>query len=148
DIVRRARARGVAITSEVCAHHFALTDEEVERTNYSTNTKMHPPLRTAADVEAMKEGLRDGTIDAICTDHAPHAGFEKETEFVAAPFGIIGLETAWGLAGRELIAPSILTMEDCVKKITVEPRRILRIAQPEVAVGALANLTIFDAATR
>jgi dihydroorotase len=148
DIVRRAKNRGVAITAEVCAHHFALTDEEVERTNYSTNTKMHPPLRTAADVEAIKEGLRDGTIDAICTDHAPHAAFEKETEFVAAPFGIIGLETAWGLVGRELIAPSVLTLEECVRKITVEPRRILRLANPEIRTGAAANLTIFDGETR
>jgi dihydroorotase len=148
DIVRRARKRGVAITAEVCAHHFALTDEEVERTNYSTNTKMHPPLRTAADLEAIKEGLRDGTIDAICTDHAPHASFEKETEFVAAPFGIIGLETAWGLVGRDLIAKSVLTLEECVRKVTVEPRRILRLANPEISTGAAANLTIFDGDTR
>lgn len=148
EIVRRAKKRGVAITSEVCTHHFALTDEEVERRNFSTNVKMHPPLRTADDVEAMKQGLRDGTIDAICTDHAPHAGFEKETEFVAAPFGIIGLETAWGLTGRELIASSVLSVEECVRKFTVEPRSILRIAHPEIKVGASANLTVFDAETR
>ncbi|MEX0746898.1 MAG: dihydroorotase, partial [Rhodothermales bacterium] len=108
DLVRRAKARGVRVTAEACTHHFALTDEEVETTGFSTNTKMHPPLRSREDVEAIKEGLRDGTIDVICTDHAPHASFEKEVEFIAAPFGILGLETAWGLIGRELIATNVL----------------------------------------
>nr|WP_243664321.1 dihydroorotase [Rhodothermus marinus] len=87
ELVRQAKARGVRVTAEVCPHHFTLTDEAVERTGFSTNTKMHPPLRTAADIAAIKEGLRDGTIDAICTDHAPHASFEKEVEFIEAPFG-------------------------------------------------------------
>ena len=91
--------------------------------------------------------LRDGTIDAICTDHAPHASFEKEVEFVAAPFGIIGLETAWGLTGRELVAPGVLTVEQAVEKLTVSPRRILRLPVPKVAKGEKANLTIFDATT-
>ena len=125
ELVRRARAEGIHVTTEVCTHHFTLTDEAVETTGYSTDTKMHPPLRTAADVAAMKEGLRDGTIDVICTDHAPHASFEKEVEFVAAPFGIIGLETAWGLVGRELLAPGVLTPAEAVYKLTVAPRRIL-----------------------
>lgn len=148
EIVRRAKSRGTRITAEVCPHHFAMTDAEVERSDYSTNTKMHPPLRTQADVDAIKAGLRDGTIDAICTDHAPHASFEKEVEFDAAPFGIIGLETAWGLIGRELIAGKVLSMEDSVRKITVEPRRILRLPVPRLSADAPANLTIFDSTTK
>lgn len=148
DLVRQAKARGVDVTAEVCAHHFTLTDEAVEATDFSTDTKMHPPLRSAEDVEAMKEGLRDSTIDAICTDHAPHASFEKEVEFIEAPFGIIGLETAWGLVGRELIQPGVLSVEEAVRKLTVAPRRILGLEVPRLAEGQPANLTIFDAETR
>jgi len=123
QLVREAKKRGIPVTAEVCTHHFTLTDEVVETSDFDTHTKMHPPLRPAHDVEAMKAGLRDGTIDAICTDHAPHASFEKEVEFIAAPFGIIGLETAWGLIGRELIAPGVLTLEQSVHKLTVAPVR-------------------------
>ncbi|MDX1546638.1 MAG: dihydroorotase, partial [Rhodothermales bacterium] len=147
-LVREAKAKGVPVTAEVCTHHFALTDEAVEETGFSTHTKMHPPLRTAADVEAMKEGLRDGTIDAICTDHAPHASFEKEVEFIAAPFGILGLETAWGLTGREVIELGVLTAAEAVYKLAVAPRRILGLDVPRLAEGAAANLTVFDATTR
>ncbi len=148
DLVRQAKERGVRVTAEVCTHHVALTDEAVESTGFSTEVKMHPPLRTAADVEALKEGLRDGVIDVICTDHAPHAPFEKEVEFLAAPFGILGLETAWGLIGRELIAPGVLTVAEAVQKITVAPRRILGLPLPVVSEGEEANLTVFDATTR
>ncbi len=148
ELVRRAKAEGIRVTAEVCTHHFALTDQVVEDTHYSTHTKMHPPLRPASDVEAMKAGLKDGTIDAICTDHAPHATFEKEVEFIAAPFGILGLETAWGLVGRELIEPGVLTMTEAVHKLTVAPRRIMRVPMPRIEAGAEANLTIFDATTR
>ena len=148
DLVRQAKARGIPVTAEVCPHHFTLTDEAVETTAFSTHTKMHPPLRTAADVEAMKTGLRDGTIDAFCTDHAPHASFEKEVEFIAAPFGIIGLETAWGLVGRALIAPGVLSVAEAVRKLTVAPRRILGLPLPRLAEGEPANLTIFDTTTR
>ena len=148
ELVRRAKAQGVRITAEVCAHHLALTDEAVESTGFSSDVKMHPPLRPAADVEALKEGLRDGSIDVLCTDHAPHAPFEKEVEFLAAPFGIIGLETAWGLIGRELVAPGILRVAEAVWKITAAPRQILGLPVPVVAEGEAANLTIFDAATR
>jgi len=146
-IVRDAKQRGVPITAEVCAHHFTLTDQAVEDSDYHTHTKMHPPLRTAADVEAMKAGLADGTIDAICTDHAPHAPNEKDVEFEAAPFGILGLETAWGLIGRELIRPGVLTLARAVEAITIAPRRIMRIPVPRVAVGEKANLTVFDETT-
>ena len=108
---------------------------------------MHPPLRTAADVEAIEEGLRDGTIDALCTDHAPHASFEKEVEFIAAPFGIIGLETAWGLVGRALIAPGVFSVAEAVRKLTIAPRRILGLPLPRLAEGEPTNLTIFDTTT-
>ncbi|GAB5535774.1 MAG: dihydroorotase [Rubricoccaceae bacterium] len=147
DIVRRAKARGVPITTEACPHHWALTDEAVAESEYDTHTKMHPPLRTAADVQAIKDGLADGTIDVIATDHAPHAGFEKEVEFIEAPFGILGLEMCWGLTGRDLIRPGVLTMEDAVYKMVVAPREILQLDVPEISEGELANLTIFDADT-
>ena len=148
ELVREAKARGVNITAEVCTHHLALTDEAVEASGFSTHTKMHPPLRSADDVAALKDGLRDGTIDALCTDHAPHASFEKEVEFAAAPFGILGLETAWGLIGRELIEPGILTVEEAVRKLTIAPRQILRLPMPMLDAGAPATLTIFDATTQ
>ena len=116
--------------------------------DYDTHTKMHPPLRTAADVEAMKVGLADGTIDVICTDHAPHASFEKEVEYIAAPFGILGLETAWGLTGREIVEPGVLSLHQAVEKLTVAPRTILRLDVPRIKVGEPANLTVFDATTK
>jgi dihydroorotase len=147
ELVRRAKQRGVPITAEVCPHHFTLTDDAVERTGFDTHTKMHPPLRGEADVAALKEGLADGTIDAICTDHAPHATFEKDVEFTSAPFGILGLETAWGLVGRELVAEGVLSVREAVHKLTVAPRRILRLDVPQVAEGEPACLTVFDATT-
>ncbi|PEN14409.1 dihydroorotase [Longibacter salinarum] len=147
-LVREAKARGVNITSEVCPHHFTLTDEAVETTGFSTHTKMHPPLRSAADVDAIIEGLVDGTIDAICTDHAPHAPHEKDVEFNAAPFGILGLETAWGLTVRELVEPGHLSVAEAVRKLTVTPREIMNLPLPVMEEGATAELTIFDASTR
>jgi dihydroorotase len=144
EAVRGAKERGLNVTAEVCTHHLALTDEAVERSAFDTNTKMHPPLRSREDVEALKAGLADGTIDAICTDHAPHASFEKEVEFTAAPFGIIGLGTAWGLVGRELIEPGVLAVAEAVRKMTVAPRRILGLPVPRLDEGEPANLTIFD----
>ena len=146
-LVRRAKADGVRMTAEAAPHHFAMTDEEVERSGYDTSTKMHPPLRSASDVEAVRAGLADGTIDAIATDHAPHALFEKEVEYTAAPFGIIGLETCWGLVGRELIRAGVLDVHSAVYKLTVAPREILGLPVPVVEEGADANLTVFDADT-
>ena len=148
SMVRRAKEEGLNVTTEACPHHFALTDEEVESSGFSSDTKMHPPLRTEEDREAICAGLQDGTIDAICTDHAPHAAFEKEVEFTQAPFGIIGLETAWGLTGRYLISEGYLSVESAVYKMCVAPREILRIPLPKIQVGEKANLTIFDAETR
>ena len=147
DIVRRAKARGVRITAEACPHHWALTDAAVETSGYDTHTKMHPPLRTAADVQAIKDGLADGTIDAIATDHAPHAGFEKEVEFIEAPFGILGLETCWGLTVRDLVRPGVLSLAEAVRKLAVAPREILGLGVPSLEEGAAANLTVFDAET-
>lgn len=147
DLIRRAKAKGVRVTAEACAHHFALTDEAVETSGFSSDTKMHPPLRSAIDVEAIKVGLCDGTLDAICTDHAPHAPFEKEMDFCAAPFGIIGLESAWGLTGTHLIKPGLLSTVEAVRKVCVAPRAILGLPVPEIAVGASANLTVFDPTT-
>ena len=147
DIVRRAQARGVPISAEACPHHWTLTDEAVAESRYDTNTKMHPPLRTAADVQAIKDGLADGTIAVIATDHAPHAPHEKEAEFTAAPFGILGLETCWGLTVRELVAPGVLWLAQAVRALTVAPREILGLAVPRVAAGEAAELTVFDAET-
>lgn len=144
DLVRKAKAKGIPVTSEVCPHHFHLTDEEVEKTNFSTNVKMHPPLRTQHDVDAMIEGLKDGTIDVICTDHAPHAIEEKEVEFNYAPNGIIGLETAWAITNEQLFAPGHLSLTSLIDKLCDQPRKILRLEVPQIAPGSLANLTIFN----
>lgn len=144
ELVRRAKADGVNITTEVCTHHFDLTDEEIERQNFDTNFKMHPPLRTQEDVDAMIEGLADGTIDAICTDHAPHAIEEKEVEFMYAPNGIIGLETAWPVTVRSLLETNNMSLQEVLKKMVDNPRKILNIDIPEIKEGESANLTIFN----
>jgi len=144
DLVRKAKAEGVNVTTEVCTHHFDLTDEEVEKRNYDTRVKMHPPLRTADDVDAMIEGLKDGTIDVICTDHAPHAVEEKEVEFLYAPNGIIGLETAWSISVMRLLEPGHLSLSALLDKLVVQPRKILNLSVPELEAGAPANLTLFN----
>lgn len=144
DLVRQAKADGVNITTEVCPHHFDLTDEEIERRNFDTNVKMHPPLRTEEDVDAMIEGLADGTIDAICTDHAPHAIEEKEVEFIYAPNGIIGLETAWPVSVRRLLKSGVLDLDTLLEKLVINPRNILNLDIPKIEEGAAANLTLFN----
>lgn len=142
ELVRQAKARGVKVTCEVMPHHFTLNHEAV--LSYDTNAKMNPPLRTAADVEAMLAGLRDGTIDVIATDHAPHSIEEKEVEFAAAPFGIIGLETALGLVMTHLVKPGVLTLPQAIAKMTVNPAAILKLERGRLKIGAPASLTIFD----
>jgi dihydroorotase len=142
EAVRNAKARGLKVTSEVAPHHFSLTDEEVR--GYDSNVKMNPPLRRIDDVVAMKEALKDGTADAIATDHAPHAGFEKEVEFVYAPFGIIGLETAVGLSVTELLLENWLTLPQLLEKLSSNPRRILGLPEIRIAEGAKANLSFLD----
>jgi len=144
DLVRRAKADGVNVTTEVCAHHFDLTEEEIEKRDFDTNVKMHPPLRSQEDVEAMLEGLADGTIDAICTDHAPHAIEEKEVEFIYAPNGIIGLETAWSISVQRLLESKVLNLEMLLEKFVVNPRNILNLEIPEIKEGVIANLTLFN----
>lgn len=143
-LVRQAKAKGIRVTTEVCPHHFDLTDEEIERSRFDTNFKMHPPLRTAEDVQAMIEGLADGTIDAICTDHAPHSIEEKEVEFIYAPNGIIGLETAWPITVKRLINSKRMKLGDVLTRLIVTPREILRLPVPEIKEGADANLTFFN----
>ncbi|MCC5926758.1 MAG: dihydroorotase [Bacteroidetes bacterium] len=148
DLVRQARKKGINVTTEVCPHHFDLTEEEIEKREFDTNCKMHPPLRTADDIQAMIEGLADGTIDVICTDHAPHALEEKEVEFIYAPNGILGLETAWGVSVRCLLDSGALTLHQLIDKLCDKPREILRLDVPKVAVGETANLTIFNTDAR
>jgi dihydroorotase len=142
ELVRQAKARGLKVTSEVTPHHFTLTDEAVR--GYDTNTKMNPPLRTADDVAALKKGLKDGTIDVIATDHAPHSFDEKQVEYQQAPFGIVGLETAIGLTVSELVLPGVLTLSQMIEKMSVNPRKILGLPSLRIAEGERANLTIFD----
>lgn len=144
ELVRRAKADGINVTTEVCTHHFDLTDEEIEKRHFDTNCKMHPPLRTAEDVEAMIEGLADGTIDAICTDHAPHAIEEKEVEFIYAPNGIIGLETAWSVSVKRLLKTEKLNLQTLLSKLIEAPRNILNLDIPKIEEGAPANLTLFN----
>lgn len=144
DLVRRAKAEGVHVTTEVCTHHFDLTDEEVETRGFDTNVKMHPPLRTADDVDAMIEGLADGTIDVICTDHAPHAVEEKEVEFMYAPNGIIGLDTAWSVCVSRLYKPGKLSLEKIIEKLVIKPREILKLEIPKLEPGSRANITLFN----
>lgn len=144
ELVRRAKADGINVTTEVCAHHFDLTDEEIERQHFDTNYKMHPPLRTQADVDAMIEGLIDGTIDVICTDHAPHAIEEKEVEFIYAPNGITGLETAWPITVKRLLQPNKMGLNAVLEKLIINPRKILNLDVPEIKEGTFANLTLFN----
>ena len=143
ELIRWAKQRGIQITCEVTPHHFTLTDEAVAVSNYDTNTKMNPPLRSQKDVEAMIAGLQDGTIDVIATDHAPHSVEEKETEFAAAPFGITGLETALGLIITRLVKPNFLSLAEAIAKVTAAPRRILNLPVVQIKERQPANLTFF-----
>ena len=140
-MVREAKARGIRVTAEACPHHFLLTEEAVRE--FNTNAKMNPPLRSRKDVDAIKAGLKDGTIDVIATDHSPHAAFEKEREFDYAPFGIVGLETAWGLT-MVLVEEGVLTVEQAVASLTVQPARAFGLAKGALAVGADADVAIVD----
>ncbi len=142
QLVREGKAKGIKVTAEVAPHHFTLTDDSLA--DYDTNFKMNPPLRTKTDVEAMIEGLKDGTIDCIASDHAPHSLEEKEMEFEYAPNGILGLETTLGLTLNNLYHTGILTMEQVIEKLSINPRKILNIPLPKIAEGEKANLTIFD----
>jgi dihydroorotase len=141
-LIREAKARGVSVTAEAAPHHFTLTEEAVA--GYDTNTKVNPPLRTSEDVAAVREGLADGTIDVIATDHAPHALEEKDVEYDRAPFGIAGLETAAGLVWSELVNSGVLTPLQAVARLTLNPARVLGIPGGTLETGADADLTIID----
>lgn len=140
-LVRDAKSRGVRVTAEACPHHFTLTEEAVR--GYDTHAKMNPPLRTWEDVQAIKDALRDGTIDVIATDHAPHAPHEKQLEFAEAPFGIIGLETALPLA-LSLAEEGVLSLEQVIAKLTSEPARVFGLQKGTLATGADADVVILD----
>jgi len=148
ELVRAAKARGVRVTAEAAPHHFTLTDEVVR--GYDPVFKVNPPLREKADVEAVRQGLADGTIDAIATDHAPHAREDKEVEWTAAPPGMLGLETALGLAVAELVAPGYLALPAAIERLTAGPARCRRLPGHggPVTPGAPANLTVLDPAAR
>jgi len=142
-ILREARARGVKISGEVCPHHIALTDEAIQ--NFDTNCKMNPPLRAKEDVAALLEGIADGTISVLCSDHAPHAQFEKEVEFDAAPFGIVGLETELGLFLDLLVHKTkTIDLPRLIEMFTVNPARLLQIEAGTLAAGRAADVTLID----
>ncbi|PYK39993.1 MAG: dihydroorotase [Verrucomicrobia bacterium] len=142
-LLREARSRGVKVSGEVCPHHIALTDEAIQ--NFDTNHKMNPPLRSQADVDALLEGIADGTLSILCSDHAPHANFEKEVEFDAAPFGIIGLETELGLFFDLLVHKHRkIDIVRLIEMYTVEPARLLRINAGTLSIGAPADVTLID----
>jgi len=142
ELVREAKKKGLKVTAEVSPHHFTLTDDAVK--TYDTNTKMNPPLRTQEDLDEVYRGLKDGTIDCIASDHAPHSLEEKEEEFEHAPNGITGLETEVGLALTELVHKKIISLEKLIEKMAINPRKILNIPIPKFELGQPANFTILD----
>ena len=142
-LIREARRRGIKISGEVCPHHIALTDEAIQ--NFDTNYKMNPPLRAKGDVDAILDGIADGTLSILASDHAPHADFEKEVEFDAAPFGIVGLETELGLFVDLLVHKhGKIDIVRLIEMFTVEPRRLLKLDAGTLSVGAAADITLID----
>jgi dihydroorotase len=142
ELIRRAKAAGLKVSAETAPHYFSLTDAAVR--GYDTNAKVNPPLRGAADLAAIKEGLRDGALDAIASDHAPHSTLEKDLEFEAAAFGLIGLETSLGLS-LKLVHEGVLSLSQLIAKMSLNPARILGLAgHQSLAVGAPADLTLID----
>ncbi len=140
--LRRARADGVAATAEVTPHHLCLTDEAVR--SLDTNLKMNPPLRSTSDRTALVEALKDGTITAIATDHAPHARHEKEVPFEAAPFGVTGLETAFAALYTHLVEPGLVPLGTVLERMSTGPARAYGLDEPRIAVGKPANLVLLD----
>ena len=144
-LIREARSRGVKISGEVCPYHIALTDEAIQ--NFDTNYKVNPPLRSQQDVDALLDGIADGTLSILCSDHAPHADFEKEVEFDIAPFGIIGLETELGLFMDLLVHKHRrIDIARLIEMYTVEPARLLKIHAGTLSIGARADMTLIDPA--
>jgi len=148
DAVRRGKARGVNVTAEACPHHFVLTDEAVKESEYDTHTKMNPPLRSDADRLAVIDGLRDGTIDCIATDHAPHTVDDKRVEYDQAAFGIVGLETAVALSIDRLVGPGIVDVVALVRLFSTHPARILGLPGGTLAPGTPADVTVIDLARK
>jgi dihydroorotase len=142
DALRRAQAAGVAATGEATPHHLCLTDEAVR--NLDSNLKMNPPLRAEDDRDALLEGLRDGTIAAIATDHAPHASYEKDVPFEEAPFGVTGLETAFAVLNTRIVEPGVLPLTTVLERMSAGPAGIFGLEPPRIAVGAPANLVVLD----
>lgn len=142
ELIRQGKRRGVHVTAEACPHHWLLTDQEIEK--QGTNAKMHPPLRTQDDINAVIEGLCDGTIDAIATDHAPHTPEEKAQGMLDAPNGIIGLETCVPLVFTSIVQPGYLTATEAIAKMTAIPANILGIDRGTLSVGAVGDVTVID----
>ena len=142
DLIRKAKAEGLNVTSEAAPHHFALTDGDVRI--YGAAAKLSPPLRSAEDRDAVLEGLADGTVDAIASDHAPHTAAEKLRAFADAPNGILGLETAVGLVFTRLVDPGVLSVADAIRKLTAAPARILGLDRGTLTPGLPADVTVID----
>ena len=142
EIIRRAKEKGIKVTCETAPHYFTLTEGEVE--GYNTNAKMNPPLRTEDDVKAIVKGLKDGTIDVIATDHAPHLIEEKNVEFKDAAFGIVGFETALSLIVTELVDSGVISLSKALEKVTVNPAKILSQKTGTFKVGYPGDVTIID----
>ena len=141
-MARQAKARGVRVTCDVTPHHLALTDEAVK--GYKTDAKMNPPLRGAEDCEGLWQGLQDGTVDAIATDHAPHSVLEKEVEFTQAAFGVVGLETAFGVCHNELCIEKGWPLASLIEKLTVGPARCLGLKGGSLSVGQEADVVLLN----
>ncbi|MSO45046.1 MAG: dihydroorotase [Thermoleophilia bacterium] len=146
DEIRRAKARGVAVTAEVTPHHLLLTEDAIGDDPDPARFKMNPPLRAEEDRRALIEGLRDGTIDCVATDHAPHLADEKEVPFAEAPFGVIGLETAFAACHTELVRGGVMSLDDLVLRMSTNPARIFGLPVPTLVEGAVANLAVVDTA--
>lgn len=146
DLIRRAKDKGLRVTAEAAPHHFTLTHDRVE--GYDTNAKMNPPLREEADREAIRLAVKDGTIDVIATDHAPHHYDAKEREFDDAPNGILGLETALGLAIRELVQTGLLTLPELIHRMSTRPAQVFGLVGGTLTVGAPADVVVFDPEVR
>jgi dihydroorotase len=142
ELVRWGKERGINVTAEVCSHHISLTEDAVD--GYNTNAKMNPPLRTADDIEALQQGLADGTIDLLVTDHAPHHYDEKEREFADAPNGIVGLETALAVNTSYLLHTGILTLSQLVDAMSCKQAKIFHVPGGTLAKGGIADVTVFD----
>ncbi len=145
ELIRWGKDRNINVTAEVCPHHISLTEDEVE--GYDTNAKMNPPLRTADDVAALQEAVKDGTIDLIATDHAPHHYDEKEREFADAPNGIIGLETALAVNITWLVKPGIIDLPVLIERMSCAPARVFKLPGGTLRKGSAADVTVFDPST-